>query len=247
MNREQRELISCCVQSEGNVEVFKMMQEELKVPREVLDAETIWDSLDEDNLLHHACRHGWSALVKELVENQKMDVSQKRGPFGPTPLMLAAGNGRVDIATILLDAPNIDMEQRSGLGTALHWAVKSRQSEMIKLLLSRGADCGAVDAWGCSVLEAAAWYIKYSYLHRYSNEAKAMVKFLAKEACLRVTQEVLVWVAEDPDTLEVCQEARRQPRRLEDLATVAAWKTPITIRRRLLPKPVRKFVNFEEN
>ena len=74
-----------------------------------------------------------------------------------------------------------------------------------------------------------------------------MVKFLAKEACLRVTQKVLDWVAEDPDTLEVCQEARRQPRRLEDLARVAAWKTPITLQRRLLPKPLRKFVNFEEN
>ena len=77
--------------------------------------------------------------------------------------------------------------------------------------------------------------------------AKRVVKFLAKEACLRVTQQVLDGVAGDPDTLEVCQEARRQPRRLEDLARVAAWKTPITIRRRLLPKPLRKFVNFEEN
>ena len=62
-----------------------------------------------------------------------------------------------------------------------------------------------------------------------------------------MTQKVLDSVAEDPDTLEVCQEARRQPRRLEHLARVAAWKTPITLRRSLLPKPVRKFVNFEEN
>ena len=226
------------------MKVFKMMQEKLKVPRELLDTEGIWVSGLGDNLLRHACRHGWSELVRELVENQKMDVNKRRGPFSLTPLMLAAGNDRVDIATILLDAPNIDTELRRGPGTALHWAVRQHSVEMVKLLLSRGADGGAVDAQGRSVLEAAAWYIKYPH---YRDEAKPVVKFLAKEACLRVTQQVLVWVEEDPDTLEVCQEARRQPRRLEDLARVAAWKTPITLRRRLLPKPLRKFVNFEEN
>ena len=205
------------------MKVFKMMQEKLKVPRELLDTEGIWVSGLGDNLLHHACRHGWSELVTEL----------------------AAGNDRVDIATILLDAPNIDTELRRGPGTALHGAaIRENSVQMFKLLLSRGADGGAVDAQGRSVLEAAAWYIKYPH---YRDEAKPVVKFLAKEACLRVTQKVLDWVAEDPDTLEVCQEARRQPRRLEDLARVAAWKTPITLRRRLLPKPLRKSVNFEEN
>ena len=160
--------------------------------------------------------------------------------------MLAVRNDRVDIATILLDAPNIDTELRRGPGTALHWAVKSQRSAMVKLLLSRGADGGAVDDQGLSVLEAAASKVPHPWF-RVRDKAKPVVKFLAKEACLRVTQEVLDWVAGDPDTLEVCQEARRQPRRLEDLARVAAWKTPITLRRRLLPKPVRKFVNFEEN
>ena len=225
-----------------------MMQEKLKVPRELLDTEGIWGSRSGENLLQHACRHGWSALVKELVENQKMDVNKCRGPFSPTPLMLAAGNDRVDIANILLDASNIDTEQRRGPGTALHWAaIRENSVEMFKLLLSRGSDGGAVDDQGRSVLEAAAWNIKYFHLPQYRDEAKPVVKFLAQEACLRVTQQVLDWVAGDPDTLEVCQEARRQPRRLEDLARVAAWKTPITLRRRLLPKPLRKFVNFEEN
>ena len=221
-----------------------MMQEKLQVPRELLDGEGIWGSRLGDNLLHHACRHGWSALVRELVENQKMDVNKLLGPFSATPLMLAAGNGRVDIATILLDAPNIDTELRRGPGTALHWALRQPSVEMFKLLLSRGADGGAVGDHGLSVLEIAAREVLYPW---FRDGAKPVVKFLAKEACVQVTQKVLEWVAEDPDTLEVCQEARRQPRRLEDLARVAAWKTPITLRRSLLPKPVRKFVNFEEN
>ena len=224
-----------------------MMQEKLQVPRELLDMEGIWGSRLDDNLLHHACRHGWSALVRELVENQKMDVNKMRGPFSPTPLMLAAANGRVDIATILLDAPNIDTELRRGPGTALHWALRQPSVEMFKLLLCRGADGGAVGDQGRSVLELAASKVLYDLYPWLRDEAKRVVKFLAKEACLQVTQKVLEWVAEDPDTLEVCQEARRQPRRLEDLARVAAWKTPITLRRSLLPKPVRKFVNFEEN
>ena len=199
-------------------------------------------------MLHHACRHGWSALVRELVVNQKMDVNKLLGPFSATPLMLAAGNGRVDIATILLDAPNIDTELRRGPGTALHWAAVPQQSvEMFKLLLCRGADGDAVGDQGRSVLELAASKVLYDLYPWLRDEAKPVVKFLAKEACVQVTQKVLDWVAEDPDTLEVCQEARRQPRRLEDLARVAAWKTPITLRRSLLPKPVRKFVNFEEN
>ena len=107
MNREQRELISYCVRSNGNVKVFKMMQEKLKVPRELLDTEGVLDSRSGDNLLHHACRLGWSELVKELVENQKMDVNKRRGPFSLTPLMLAVRNDRVDISTILLGAPNM--------------------------------------------------------------------------------------------------------------------------------------------
>ena len=36
--------------------------------------------------------------------------------------MLAVRNDRVDIATILLDAPNIDTELRRSPGTALDWA-----------------------------------------------------------------------------------------------------------------------------
>ena len=138
MNREQRALISCCIAWDGNVKTFKMMQEKLQVPRELLDGEGIWGSRLGDNLLHHACRHGWSALVRELVVNQKMDVNKLLGPFSATPLMLAAGNGRVDIATILLDAPNIDTELRRGPGTALHWAVRQPSVEMFKLLLCRG-------------------------------------------------------------------------------------------------------------
>ena len=215
-----------------------MMQEKLQVPRELLDGEGIWGSRLGENLLHHACRHGWSALVRELVENQKMDVNKLCGPFSPTPLMLAAENGRVDIATILLDAPNIDTELRRGPGTALHWAVRQPSVEMFKLLLSRGADGGAVDDQGRSVLEIAASQVLYPW---FRDGAKPVVKFLAKEACVQVTQKVLEWVAEDPDTLEVCQEARRQPRRLEDLAKVAAWKTPITLRRSLAREEVRQF------
>ena len=107
MNREQRELISYCVRSNGNVKVFKMMQEKLKVPRELLDTEGVWGLPYGDNLLHYASRHGWSALVRELVENQYMDVNKRSSLFDLTPLMLAVRNDRVDIATILLGAPNM--------------------------------------------------------------------------------------------------------------------------------------------
>ena len=90
--------------------------------------------------LHYATGHGHINVMKVLLENGA-NVSEKGTGCG-TPLQWAAGSGRIKEAKLLL-AYDADVNQKGTSGyTALHTAVASRpvQVEMIKFLLSRGAD-----------------------------------------------------------------------------------------------------------
>ena len=55
--------------------------------------------------------------------------------------------------------------------------------------------------------------------------ARKVVQYLAEDIGLSVTDKVLSLAESDPDTLAVCREARRKPRRLESLARLVVWKS----------------------
>jgi ankyrin repeat protein len=80
-----------------------------------------------------------------------------RTPDGETPLMAAARSGKIDAARVLLDAgADINAKETWGEQSALMWAAAQSQAEMVKFLVSRGAnlnDHGKVNQWERKVIQ----------------------------------------------------------------------------------------------
>ena len=102
-------------------------------------------------LLMTASRLGHLELVKLLVA-RKASVT-RRNPYGDTALMFAALKGQVAVAQFLITHGG----QVNQTGWApLHYAAFEGRTEMVKLLLSKGAEKDAVAPNGYSSLMLAA-------------------------------------------------------------------------------------------
>ncbi|CAH8475125.1 unnamed protein product [Heterobilharzia americana] len=103
-----------------------------------------------------ACRNGDVALVKCLLETgidvNLNDTSGRKS----TPLHFAAGYGRRDVVSLLLDN-NADVSARDEGGLIpLHNACSFGHVEVVHLLLSAGSDPNAEDCWNYTPLHEAA-------------------------------------------------------------------------------------------
>ena len=79
-----------------------------------------------------------------------------RGKYSQTPLLWAAGAGRLGIVKQLLSR-GVDVNARDIAGhTPLIWALFKGQPEIASFLISAGADVRAVDCFGRTALHAAA-------------------------------------------------------------------------------------------
>ena len=68
--------------------------------------------------------------------------------YGRTPLHLAAGNGRKEVAQILVES-GAEVNVADGDGrTPLHWAAKRGHKEVAQLLIENGADKDMADNEG---------------------------------------------------------------------------------------------------
>ena len=136
--------VLCFAQNGNNIQVFKLLQDNFRVPSPVLDKEQLSGG---HNLLHRACSEGWFELVQELVLNQSMDVNKQEFDsaftvrctavtLAPTPLMFAVSKHHINIVNFLLNHPNTDttLKESSGL-SILDLAIKKNSLDMIKLLL----------------------------------------------------------------------------------------------------------------
>ena len=136
--------VLCFAQNGNNIQVFKLLQDNFRVPSPVLDKEQLSGG---HNLLHRACSEGWFELVQELVLNQSMDVNKQEFDsaftarctavtFAPTPLMYAVMFDYINIVNFLLNHPNTDttLKESSGL-SILDLAIKKNSLDMTKLLL----------------------------------------------------------------------------------------------------------------
>ena len=84
------------------------------------------------------------------------------GTAGHIPLVIAAGNGYAELVTYLLDS-GATIDARTEYGTALHSAVQGEHTEVVRILLTRGANPHILDDW------------KQAPLHRTSQHRRDAV------------------------------------------------------------------------
>lgn len=88
-----------------------------------------------DNL-NHAIDHGDDQAVRKAIA-RGVDVNG-RGMHDMTPLMKAAGEGRLDICKLLVKH-GADVNGHNDSGSVLMWAVASGNEELVRFILESGA------------------------------------------------------------------------------------------------------------
>ena len=84
--------------------------------------------------LSRAAASGHEAVVKLLLETEKVDVNSKDS-YGRTPLSWAAGNGHEAVVKLLLETEKVDVDSKATNGrTPLSWAAENGHKAVVKLL-----------------------------------------------------------------------------------------------------------------
>ncbi|XP_073367274.1 uncharacterized protein [Aegilops tauschii subsp. strangulata] len=106
--------------------------------------------------LHLAAGHGRMAVCVFLVEELRVDVNAA-DESGDTPLAYAIRAGAVNTFRYLLDH-DANPDKPAGKGsTPLHWAATGGNCEIVKALLSKGANVDALCELGTPLHMAAFW------------------------------------------------------------------------------------------
>jgi ankyrin repeat protein len=108
-------------------------------------AQQMIDAIDKNDI----------AMASSLITSSVVNLNGE-----PWPLHRAAGHGRVEIMTMLLDAGaninTVDKDQH----TSCHIAIVMNQFDAFKLLVERGANLGVVDSDDLPLLSFVAQYVK---------------------------------------------------------------------------------------
>lgn len=108
--------------------------------------------------IHDAVKKGDLAKVEELLKSDP-NLASEPGPGGETPLQLAAGLGRLDVAEYLIThkADVNSYGKDKFRSTPLSLAVERGQTDMVLMLLAHNADVDAADAIGQTPLSQAIY------------------------------------------------------------------------------------------
>ena len=110
---------------------------------------------DGNTYLISFARAGLNDYISELL-NQGADINWENQD-NETALDAASKYGNVETVQLLLSkGADPDAGKEKGRGTAIHYAITSKQSEITKLLIEGGADINAKDAHGNTPLKKAA-------------------------------------------------------------------------------------------
>ena len=169
--------------------------------------------------------------------------------LGETELTWAADSGSEDVVAHLLTLPTTNIDDRNVWGeTALLIAAWYGNLGIVKLLLANGASIEATDKKGANFLVHAALGFKNiiddgEFLAEEYRQYRQLITYLVEEVGLPVPDKVLELLAEDPETLAVCQRARVEVTSLQvQCRATIARRLPRQSREKL-PNILKNFVN----
>jgi hypothetical protein len=113
--------------------------------------------------LYHASRLGLDSLVEYLIAKHPEDVNAVGGDYR-TPLHVAAANGNVKVALLLLKHLPVDIKSTFKDRTPLHYAVMEGHVEIGQLLLNHGADVNSQQDDGYTPLHLAALNERFEFM-----------------------------------------------------------------------------------
>jgi len=114
---------------------------------------------DFKGLLHCAAQAGDAEQTRQLLQEGKVSVHEREGPFGYTALHVAAGYSSLGVAGALL-AARASTSWRDTTGeTPLHVAAQQGHASAIRLLLAGRADLAAINEDGESALHVAVGHV----------------------------------------------------------------------------------------
>ena len=88
--------------------------------------------------IHYAINYRNKAAVRHLIENKaSLDVETKDGL---TPLMLCIMKKENEIFKMIIDSNRVNIDKVTKKGTALHYAIESKNSQAMTFLLNKKAD-----------------------------------------------------------------------------------------------------------
>lgn len=121
--------------------------------------------------LHLAAEHGMVTVVEELLDRGLVDVEAKNRD-GETPIHRACANRQEQVVTLMLQRqpPPVDDQVSTEGWSALHWAVFRRRLDVIRLLVTKGANVGK---------EAADGTTPVSLVHGKTPESIEMREWLS--------------------------------------------------------------------
>lgn len=112
------------------------------------------------NALHHAALKGnpsaMKILLTKLIKTNRLWIVEEKKDDGYTALHLAALNNHVEIADLLINMGNADMDKQNvNQQTALHLAVERQHVQIVKLLVRGKANLNIPDKDGDTPLHEA--------------------------------------------------------------------------------------------
>ena len=168
-------VLSAILQNSANVEVGK---NNLKKVEAYIEQGGDVDAKDQQNrtLLHWACAQGKTQVVKLLVE-KGADVNAKTAR-GLTPLKQAVYGKHHEIVDFLLNRTPVDVDARGQQNfTLLHWACAEGKTQVVKLLVEKGADVNAKTERGYTPLDLARKRKYHEIVDFLTNRTRGGGKF----------------------------------------------------------------------
>ena len=108
-----------------------------------------------DTLLHYAAQGGNDVIIEKLL-SLGLDIDS-RSSNGLMPLMIAAGKGRLDAFSVLIERKSGPTLKNNNRETLLHYAAQGDNGVIIEKLLSLGLDIDSRSSNGLTPLMVAAF------------------------------------------------------------------------------------------